>query len=292
MVSGGMTCIKYLLFCFNLLFAISGIAILTVGTIVHLAYSHYHNFLYASYQSAPLVLIVVGVIIFIVAFFGCCGAVKENHCMIVTFSVLLFVILVVELAAGIVGYVKRNEVEHMLEVNLNTTMYKYYSNKDIQESWNIAQHEEVVEIVAYYTTIYKLQLPKESVLPHQGVNVFKAVSLKFEKTTSDVDLSFNLTSRKRIDLECCGLEGPGDWQKITRNDSLPHTCCPNTKPGDCTIKNSNKYTASCFDKLKAVFEKYGSIIGGVGIGIAASQLIGVVFACFLARSIRKEYETV
>lgn len=105
MVSAGMTCVKYLLFCFNLLFAVStccfcnhntcckqmlfqlsGIAILTVGVIAHIVYSHYSSFVYPSYQSAPLVLIIVGVIIFVVAFFGFCGAVKENLCMVVTVS--------------------------------------------------------------------------------------------------------------------------------------------------------------------------------------------------------------
>jgi CD63 antigen len=34
----------------------------------------------------PVLLIVVGVTVFVVAFFGCCGAVKENHCMIMTVS--------------------------------------------------------------------------------------------------------------------------------------------------------------------------------------------------------------
>lgn len=41
------------------------------------------------YTSGPAVLIIVGIIVFIVAFFGCCGAVKENHCMIVTVSCIL-----------------------------------------------------------------------------------------------------------------------------------------------------------------------------------------------------------
>ncbi|ENN81649.1 hypothetical protein D910_02349 [Dendroctonus ponderosae] len=142
MVSGGMTCVKYLLFCFNLLFAISGLAILVVGVIAHLhVYSQYSNFVYPSYQAAPIILITVGVIIFLISFFGCCGAVKENHCMIITFSVLLAIILVAETAAGVVGYINRNEVEVMLENKLNSTMYKYYTNSDIRRTWDIAQHE-------------------------------------------------------------------------------------------------------------------------------------------------------
>ncbi|XP_074029720.1 CD63 antigen [Leptinotarsa decemlineata] len=235
MVSSGMSCVKYLLFAFNLLFAISGIAILTVGVIVHVVYSHYSNFVYSSYQSTPLVLIGVGVVIFIITFFGCCGAVKENHCLVITYSVLLIVILMLELITGIVGYVKRSDVEMMLENKLNSTMNEYYINEDIKNTWDIAQHE----------------------------------------------------------AECCGMNGPTDWYRVTGNDSLPHTCCPDTQDdGSCTMKTSNHYTASCIDKLKFAFKKYGAIIGGVGIGIAALQLIGVMFACCLARSIRKEYEIV
>lgn len=63
---------------------VSGAVILAIGAVIYVVYGHYSNFVYDSFQSAPLVLIIVGVIIFLVAFFGCCGACKENHCMIIT----------------------------------------------------------------------------------------------------------------------------------------------------------------------------------------------------------------
>ena len=105
------------------------------------------------------------------------------------------------------------------------------------------------------------------------------------------------------------MNGPQDWNLVNHNNTLPHTCCPDTPDdGTCTLNSPNIYTASCFSKLKDGFTKYGSIIGGVGIGIAVCQvtsverpfcvlsslfqLMGVVFACCLARSIRQEYETV
>nr|CAI5826478.1 unnamed protein product [Callosobruchus analis] len=131
MVSGGMSCIKYLLFCFNLLFAISGIAILTVGAVLHISYADYSNFVDRSYQYSPLILIGIGVVIFIVAFLGCCGA----------FIVLLVTLLILQIIIGVVGYIKKNEVEVMLEKNLNSTMHSYYSNPEIRKSWDITQHE-------------------------------------------------------------------------------------------------------------------------------------------------------
>ncbi|PSN47126.1 hypothetical protein C0J52_14495 [Blattella germanica] len=84
MVSGGMSCVKYLLFVFNLIFLITGIAILAIGGIIQDFYSDYSDLLHGKFFVAPVLLLVVGVIIFIVAFFGCCGAIKENHCMIMT----------------------------------------------------------------------------------------------------------------------------------------------------------------------------------------------------------------
>lgn len=35
---------------------------------------------------APTATIVIGAIIFVIAFLGCCGAIKENRCLLITVS--------------------------------------------------------------------------------------------------------------------------------------------------------------------------------------------------------------
>ena len=47
-----------------------------------------------AYISSAIVLIVLGAIIMIVAFFGCCGACTENACMMYTYGTLLALILI------------------------------------------------------------------------------------------------------------------------------------------------------------------------------------------------------
>jgi hypothetical protein len=37
-------------------------------------------------NGSPIGLIVLGSIVFVIAFYGCCGAIRESHCMIVTVS--------------------------------------------------------------------------------------------------------------------------------------------------------------------------------------------------------------
>jgi hypothetical protein len=43
----------------------------------------------ANFAASPIALMVVGSIIFVIAFYGCCGAIRESHCMIVTVRCIL-----------------------------------------------------------------------------------------------------------------------------------------------------------------------------------------------------------
>ncbi|XP_050445982.1 CD63 antigen-like [Cataglyphis hispanica] len=237
MVSGGMTCVKYLLFLFNLIFAITGIVFISVGAVILVVYKGYNNFVDSWFFAAPVLMIIVGVIVFLVSFFGCCGAVKENHCMIITFSVLLLLIFALELGAGITGYMMRGEVANMLENRLNGTMRQYKDNDDIRRSWDIMQH----------------------------------------------------------DLQCCGMNGPVDWSRIGfEGSNVPESCCKeiSSQSNSCDANSIQVNGDGCMWKLQSAIENNAMILGGVGIGIALIQLIGVIFACCLARSIRREYETV
>ncbi|XP_033230609.1 CD63 antigen-like [Belonocnema kinseyi] len=244
MVSGGMACVKYLLFVFNLIFAITGVVLISFGGVILATYHDYSNFVDNWLFAAPVLMIIVGVIVFLVSFFGCCGAVKENHCMIITFSVLLLLIFALELGAGISGYIMRGKVGTMLESRMNGTMHQYNEDEKVKNSWNIMQH----------------------------------------------------------DLDCCGINGPADWSKAGfRDNTLPISCCQNVPMKNTTDKNSrgtcdmNSISVrdkGCVNKLRSFIEDKAVVLGGVGVGIALVQLIGVIFACCLARSIRREYETV
>lgn len=119
------------------------------------------------YFSTPNLLIAIGAIIFIIAFFGCCGAVKENFCMTVTvlmllyetienefnvlllqFSTLLILIFVLEFAAGISGYVLRNQTGEYLTEKLTDSLQKYNASADdpVTKMWDEIQTEVSNEV--------------------------------------------------------------------------------------------------------------------------------------------------
>ncbi|XP_011495693.1 PREDICTED: CD63 antigen [Ceratosolen solmsi marchali] len=140
-LSTSSQCIKYLMFVFNLLFVITGIILLSIGSVIHSVYYNYHHFLDDRFFSVPSLLIAVGSIIFFIAFFGCCGAVRENYCMIVTFATLMVLVFILELSAGISGYVLRNTASENIQEKMLETMKNYNKSVDITEVWNKLQKD-------------------------------------------------------------------------------------------------------------------------------------------------------
>ncbi|XP_050050028.1 leukocyte surface antigen CD53-like [Dermacentor andersoni] len=147
MVQGcGMSCVKNLLFIFNFFFAISGIVIIVCGGYSLHLFKKTGPVIGEDYVSAPIILIVVGSIVFLVAFLGCCGAMQESYCMLMLFSVFLFLILVAEIAAGALGFVYKDKVEHIARERFDQTLQDYDREgegrlKPIREAWDFIQHE-------------------------------------------------------------------------------------------------------------------------------------------------------
>ncbi|CAL4079094.1 unnamed protein product [Meganyctiphanes norvegica] len=242
----GMKCIKYLLFMFNMVFVICGMALIIVGAVIEAFYRSYLDFLSPDYMSAPSILITVGCLIFVVGFFGCCGAIKESHCMVVTFAVLLCMIFTVQLAGGITSYVFRTDVEGFLNTNMKKTMMQFnMTNKGIYRTWRVIQH----------------------------------------------------------DHKCCGTDNYRDWEATIYGDmvnGVPDDCCKEITI-DCghNIFDANPeeveqkiYIDGCFESLRYNLVDKALVLGGVAIGIAFVELIGVAFACCLAKSLKHQYQTV
>lgn len=242
-----MKCVKYLIFFFNFIFVISGIALVALGAVIKGYYNKYLDFLGDGVVGAPILLIIVGVVIFFVAFMGCCGAIRESYCMTMTFAVLLALIFILELAAGIAAYVLREDIRATLNTNMKATMQNY--GKD----------------------------------GYDGVT----------KTWDGV----------QMELDCCGISNYTDWKGTVfggEGDRVPDTCCREHLT-DCGAGMAAKpeseaaaviYTTGCLFKLEDEVKENIVAVGGAGVGIAFLQILGVILACCLSKSIKKEYETV
>ncbi|CAK8676683.1 unnamed protein product [Clavelina lepadiformis] len=135
--------IKYLMFLFNILFWLAGGAILGVGIYVSVDSTVQNIVSVAGVQitfAAAIALIVFGSIMFIVGFCGCCGAIKENQCLLGTYFVLVLLIFIAQLGIGIWAFTSRTTIENEIRkglnnsVPINTTNEQYVTSvKDLQK---------------------------------------------------------------------------------------------------------------------------------------------------------------
>merc|ERR1712179_59074 len=92
----GCLTVKYLVFLFNLLFLLSGLVLITVGGLAQGFFKEYVQFFNNELSTPAMAIIILGCIILVISFFGCCGANKENVCMLRTFAGLMGIILIIE----------------------------------------------------------------------------------------------------------------------------------------------------------------------------------------------------
>ena len=64
----------------------AGLGLIIVGALVQTQLHAYVNFFGNTYSVAAVVLIVIGACVFVIGFFGCCGAQREQACMLKTVS--------------------------------------------------------------------------------------------------------------------------------------------------------------------------------------------------------------
>lgn len=136
--------VKYLVFLFNFIFFVCGLGLIIVGAVVQGFFSEYITFFENKYETPAIGIIILGTIILIIAFFGCCGATKENVCMLNTFAGLLGVVIICEIAAGITVAVLRNEVKTLAHTRMDDTMDKYgpgETNEIVTDAWDNLQQE-------------------------------------------------------------------------------------------------------------------------------------------------------
>ncbi|KAF7393052.1 hypothetical protein HZH66_008885 [Vespula vulgaris] len=223
-MSCGLGLIKYLLFIFNFIFSLCGLAILVVGILMHINLNNYKEVVQENVTVPSVTFIVIGSIIFVIAFFGCCGAIRESHCMTITFASFLLTILIVQIAVAIYAFVVFRESN----INVNDTYREVFSRY-----WTSSTEREIVNII-------------------------------------------------QSNLKCCGVDSYRDFYGF--NGTIPSSCCETLQTSSCPEQLS--FQVGCSPALKNFLIYAGKVLGGIAIGIASVELIGIIFALCLAQSIK------
>ncbi|PSN40088.1 hypothetical protein C0J52_18246 [Blattella germanica] len=137
----GYTCVRHVFCTLNVIMWLCGCGILGVGIWLRLSYSGYTQLLPKySLISADSLCIAVGVIIFVVAFFGCCGSWFQSRCMLITYFSLVIFMFLVEFLFATLAFVFRENLGSTLREELTEGIRVHYNTSDSNSIENIWTH--------------------------------------------------------------------------------------------------------------------------------------------------------
>ncbi|CAG9763699.1 unnamed protein product [Ceutorhynchus assimilis] len=136
---------RIILFVVNFVCLLVGVALLSIGVIYIVNYTQVTEAIPEDYQTIkyiPITSIVVGAIIFLISFLGCCGTLKSNIFMLTTYASILVVIFLIQVALGVFGLLKindNNDLKTQVEGQMNSIFLKYNQTKNDTEAVDLIQ---------------------------------------------------------------------------------------------------------------------------------------------------------
>ncbi|XP_037086364.1 CD151 antigen-like [Pollicipes pollicipes] len=119
--------LKYVLYMFNFVFMLSGLAVFGVAVWSLAAEPHYILLLAtASFGTAAYVLMAAGLLVVITSVVGCLGALRESLPCLLTYTFVLLLIFLMESMAGVLAYVYQVQLQMELAQHLNSTFTNKY----------------------------------------------------------------------------------------------------------------------------------------------------------------------
>eukprot|EP00090_Calanus_glacialis_P043386 TRINITY_DN7680_c0_g1_i7.p1 TRINITY_DN7680_c0_g1~~TRINITY_DN7680_c0_g1_i7.p1 ORF type:complete len:268 (-),score=83.83 TRINITY_DN7680_c0_g1_i7:125-928(-) len=251
--------VKYLLFITNFLIFILGLTVFGLGIWVLVDKPSFltlfeeaqsvsgttDSFNVEIYTSAAYILLVVSFLVVLISFFGCCGAIKENKCMLGTYFTLILALFIVMVVGAVHGY--NGDLETTIKKPLKEALSKYKDDVTDQTdplfaykaAWNEVQQE----------------------LKCCGVdNVQDWTGNDFNWTPS----SANKPSG------CCIINQEGE--ELTQDEQME---CRKTEQDP---ESTTFYFRGCYTMIKDRIESNQNTVVGVAIGVVVVMFLNMLFS--------------
>ncbi|XP_014088728.2 tetraspanin-33 [Bactrocera oleae] len=141
------SCVKYLIFMLNFIFWLSGGLLLSIGLYAFMdkweatGWVRLETF-YDVVLNISLVMMLTGILISVVSFAGCLGALRENTCLLKFYTMCLLMFFLLELAIAIMGFVFPHNMNSFLEDKFtDKIIHSYRDDPDLQNLIDFAQLE-------------------------------------------------------------------------------------------------------------------------------------------------------
>lgn len=248
--------VKYLLFFFNFLFWLISMVMVAIGVYARIM-KHAETALACLSVDPAVMLMVVGVLMFFITFCGCVGSLRENICLLQTFCIFLTIIFLLQLAAGVLGFIFSDKAQSKVSEMINKAITHYRDDIDLQNLIDFGQREYGCCGAVSYTDWSK--------------NMY-------------FNCKENNPSRERcsVPFSCC---------IITKQKVVINTMCGHQMQKEDYLEAGKQiYTNGCIDKLVNWIHSNLFILGGIALGLAIPQLVGILLSQILINQIKDQIE--
>ncbi|XP_077206939.1 tetraspanin-14 [Paroedura picta] len=249
---------KYLLFSYNIIFWLAGVAFLGAGL---WAWSEKGILSDISKMTRlngfdPVILVLlVGGVMFILGFAGCIGALRENICLLQFFCGIITLIFILELAVAVLAFLFQDWVRDQVETFFKNNIKSYRDDIDLQN---------LIDSLQKMNQCCGAQDPSDW----------------------DLNIYFNCSSTSKsreqcgVPFSCCT---PDPAQKVVNTQ-----CGYDVRTLPRAGWDERIFTRGCIPALEAWLPRNIYIVAGVFVAISLLQIFGI----FLARTLISDIEVV
>lgn len=261
--------LKLFVFLFNSVFWLAGLALIGVGfwafseknrlvdgADIDSLQSKYSDVFDAVFD-LTVITIVLGVVIFVLSFIGCVGALRENICFLKCFSYVLGALLLVELTLCILAFVFSSDVQRrVVKILQKEALVHYRDDDDLRNLIDWTQHTFRCCGV--------------------GDDGYKDWSYNAYFNCTDDNPSME---RCGVPYSCCIT--PNDVQVGYINTLCGHGMQQHSAP----VASDFIFTDGCVQRVLSLAQQNLVTLGALALSIAVLQMLGICLSHVLAKQI-------
>ncbi|KAG5276477.1 hypothetical protein AALO_G00132500 [Alosa alosa] len=248
----GYQAIKYILFFCCYIFWVASAVLIAVGIYAKIAKEK--DAVDTLMTDPALLLIVVGSLMLSITFFGCCGALRNATVPLKLFSGILLVIFLIQITAGVLGFLYSDLVLERTEQLMRKAIVRYREDLDLENLIDFIQKKFQCCGVHSYTDWH--------------ANVY------FQCEESNPS------------LEACGV--PFSCCRRNSNETVFNTMCGYKTQSMKEMKAVHDiFIIGCLDKIVRWGKNNLFLAGGITVGLLCLELCMICLASVLLSCIRK-----
>ncbi|XP_067283222.1 tetraspanin-33 isoform X1 [Pseudorasbora parva] len=246
--------VKYLLFFFNMIFWIIALVLISIGVYSRIV-KHAETVLACLTVDPALLLMIVGILMFFITFCGCVGSLRENVCLLQTFCIILTIIFLLQLVAGVLGFFFSDKARVKVTEMVDSGIKHYRDDLDLQNLIDYGQKQ---------------------------FNCCGGISYMDWSRNIYFNCSKENPSRERcsVPFSCCLL---------SKVETVINTMCGHgMQELEYVAASAFINTNGCIDNVVNWIHSNLFLLGGIALGLAIPQLVGILLSQILINQIQDQ----